>query len=850
MKPTMPNSPMPQTHAAQAAQGWRSKLRQLGAALLDRLVDRYTVRRLLLLLALSSAFIGGVFIALQSYREIDRELSTAAYARRASLSYLAAATLSEKFARLTDIGKALATRVRFRELVAAGQWEQALAILADVPADFPLIDRMALLTPEGMLMADSPALAGVKGKSFADREWYRAVSAHWEPYVSNVFKRIAQPQINVIVAAIPILEKDRSVIGILVLQVHADRFFAWLKALDVDKEESLYVVDQAGNLAFHPKLPQQSPPRDFSAQPAVKKILQEQEGVEVVFDPLLQEKHLVAYQPLSGYGWGVVVQQPASIAFATRDALLRRSRIAYAAALFFCALLAYFGMHLLGQRRRIAAQNRQLQQEITERQEAAAALQQAKDKAEVANQTKSAFLASMSHELRTPLNAILGYAQILKREKTLNERQAIGLHTIQQSGEHLLTLINDILDLAKIEAGKLELYPNAFNLPAFLRVIGNIIRVKAEQKDLLFEFVAADNLPLAVRADEKRLRQILLNLLSNAVKFTDRGQVSLHVACMADCSANARLRFDIRDTGIGITPQQLETIFQPFEQVGDVQRRAGGTGLGLAISRQLVRLMDSDIQVESQPGRGSLFWFEVVVPVEANMAALPKQRTITGYAGQRKRILVVDDIAPNRTMLGDLLATLGFETAQAADGEQALALAQSVHPDLVLMDIAMPVMGGVEATRRLRAMADLKATPLIAMSASLTEEEQRDCITAGANAFLAKPIEQDSLLRLIGELLQLHWLPEAPSAPTAEIERCTEPAVPPKEDLQALHRLALIANMREIRDWATALAAGDARYQAFTDKLCSLAMTYQSKAILSLVEECLGHTRQDSRETP
>lgn len=252
----------------------------------------------------------------------------------------------------------------------------------------------------------------------------------------------------------------------------------------------------------------------------------------------------------------------------------------------------------------------------------------AKERAEVANAAKSTFLANMSHELRTPLNAVLGYTQILKRDKNLDERQTANLNTIQQSAEHLLTLITDLLDLSKIEAGKLELYEGLVALPAFLQLIADIIRIKAEQKGLHFAYEPGPGLPPAILADEKRLRQVLLNLLGNAVKFTDHGQVSMQVRSVPLDASHAKLIFEVRDTGVGISQEQLETVFHPFEQVGDVQRRFGGTGLGLSISRQLVRLMNSDIHVASRPGKGSVFSFEIQVPVVQVETALQSAQPV------------------------------------------------------------------------------------------------------------------------------------------------------------------------------------------------------------------------------
>ena len=460
----------------------------------------------------------------------------------------------------------------------------------------------------------------------------------------------------------------------------------------------------------------------------------------------------------------------------------------------------------------------------------------ARKSAEAANTAKSAFLANMSHELRTPLNGILGYAQILQHDQTLDERQLAGVNVIRQSGEHLLTLINDILDLAKIEAGKMELYLADFQLATFARTIVEIIGVKAAQKDLEFICDLAPDLPRWIRADEKRLRQVLLNLLSNAVKFTDHGHVALRVRAVSP----SRLRFDVQDTGVGIDANQLDTIFQPFEQVGEEQRRLGGTGLGLAISRQYVRLMGGDIQVESRPGQGSTFWFELEAPVVAIDTAAAPARIVTGYAGPRKKVLVVDDVAENRTVVTDLLTPLGFEVVAAVNGREGLEMAQRLRPHLILTDIAMPEMDGLEATRRLRQLAAFKDVSIIALSASVSVSDSEKCLAAGMNAFLPKPINVDRLLSQIGTVLQLEWIYGQKAELSSELDASEAFVVPPLEEMEVLYRLARRGNMQDILAQASYLAELDQRYGPFARKLRLLAKSYQSKAILSLVERCLN----------
>jgi signal transduction histidine kinase/DNA-binding NarL/FixJ family response regulator len=469
-----------------------------------------------------------------------------------------------------------------------------------------------------------------------------------------------------------------------------------------------------------------------------------------------------------------------------------------------------------------------------------AAEREARNLAEAANRAKGEFLANMSHELRTPLNGILGYAQILERDATLSERQRERVAAIRNSGEHLLTLIEDTLDFARIEAGKLRVEIGDVPLAGFVDVIRDIIDVKAEQKRLDFICEIAGDAPVGVRADERRLRQVMLNLLANAVKFTDSGCVSLHISR----SESNRVRFEVRDTGIGIGHDQLNTIFEPFEQLGAAERRAGGAGLGLAISREFVRAMGGEIEVESEIGRGSTFRFELpaatVTPVlRKTTGPAPLPFTATGYEGPRRKVLVVDDVEVNRAIVVDLLGRLGFDTVEAENGRDGLEKAQRERPALILTDIVMPEMDGFELTRNLRQLQAFGDVPIVAMSASPSGVNKARSIETGVNAFLSKPVDLEALLAQIATLLGLKWTHASPPSNRTATPEISLAAVP-RQQMEELHHLARLGDMHEIIAWAESVAARDSRYRSFTAQLCALARDYQSKAILHLVERHLN----------
>jgi PAS domain S-box-containing protein len=470
-------------------------------------------------------------------------------------------------------------------------------------------------------------------------------------------------------------------------------------------------------------------------------------------------------------------------------------------------------------------------------------LEKARREAEAANQAKSIFLANMSHELRTPLNAILGFTQLMDRDPSLSRGQQENLGVITRSGEHLLGLINEVLEMSKIEAGQVALQERIFDLYDMLYGLEEMFSLRAEDKGLALYFDWSDDVPQHVLAEEGKLRQILSNLLGNAVKFTQQGEVTLRVKCATHSKEMARLHFEVEDTGPGIAPQDLAVVFDPFVQSSIDQRFTEGTGLGLSISRQYVNLMGGDLSVRSELGEGSLFQFDLLVEL-AGDTELEREtqhhRVVSLEAGQPEyRLLIAEDNESNRQLLVKLLEPLGFAIKEAVNGQDAVQIWEQWEPDLIWMDMRMPVMDGHQATMHIKGQAKGQDTVIIALTASAFEEERERVLFEGCEDFVRKPFREEEIFDMLEKYLDVRFVYEEPVQPPDsriihdDVQSPTDMVDIPANLMADLQEATITADMSQIMKSIEQISLYN---PPFAERLAEYAHNFEYKKILELID--------------
>ena len=769
-----------------------------------------------------------------TYRSTRQDFTAFTLSQRRAVAYFAATALKEKLDHVVDVVSSLASRQRFRQLIASGQWDDAIQILTDVPKDFPFIDRIYITDLDGNLMSDIPAALELRNKSLATRDWYMHVTKSWKPYVSRIYERTATPRSVVVAIAAPIKSNsDGQPIGILIVNVKVSFLLEWTDDINVGDRARLLVVDQKGGVVANPGITKKADILDYANVPLVQKVLRGHYGVEVAFDPIKKQKYALAYEPVPFYGWGTIVEQPESDAFALRDHSLQRVITTYVLILILNCILAYLILKVLLRVKRAEENNARLAsvvessddaifsktldgtiltwnkgaektygycseevlgrsiailmpdeqademinllatikrgesidgyttkritkdgrnihvsltispirddsgnvtgasivaRDITHRRHLEDELREKNQELEhqyrlvqEANRLKSEFLANMSHELRTPLNAIIGFAQLMHDAKVgpISSNHKEYLEDILTSGRHLLQLINDILDLSKIEAGKLEFTPELVNLPALVGEVRQILQSLTATKRLT---VAVEISPALreIVIDPAKLKQVLYNYLSNAIKFTpEQGRITIRA--LPDEAGFFRL--EVEDNGIGIPSEQVERLFTEFQQLdASIRKRHQGTGLGLALTRKIVQAQGGRVGVQSTQRQGSIF-YAILPRNAAPQKGQPETSPIADLpSAQNPKLLIVEDNEKDRAWLVKIVGDAGYAVDTAKTGAEAVAKLKVETYTAILLDLILPDMIGWDILHAARAGGPNQHTPVIVVTV-VTEKE-------------------------------------------------------------------------------------------------------------------------------
>jgi signal transduction histidine kinase/DNA-binding NarL/FixJ family response regulator len=730
------------------------------------------------------------------------------------------------------------------------------------------------LDTSGVVVRSMPERLELAGQDWSNRDYVQVALESGEPFISDI---MTGPELETefIASATPVTDDDGALLGVNVELMpwkagEQNRYSeSIVQLLQVGSSASVYLVDSHGRVVYH------SDPdyigEDFSSELVVELVLSG-EANAVRVENVVGRETISSFAAIPNTNWGLILEddwrtltremrafQPVlimlllagvvapaiMIAKSTKHVTLPIEELITAtrevAAGDFNqtikvstgdeieALATQFNLMSARLRESYAHLEQRVAERTTELATAKEAAEEARRAAEAANRAKSLFLANMSHELRTPLNAILGYSQLMARDPQITATQREHLDTIGRSGEHLLGLINDVLTMSKIEAGRTTLQENAFDLHRQLVGLKEMFAMRAADKNLSLILDIAPDVPQYIYADEGKLRQVLMNLLSNAVKFTEEGGVTLRVASRPQTvdsrqvqdsnprlpSTDYRLLFEVEDTGFGIAPEEMRAVFDPFIQTASGQKSQEGTGLGLPISRQFVTLMRGELSVHSVVGEGSVF--RVQVPVKLADADAVEvhteraQRRVIGLApdqhapdGGPYRLLIVEDQPANRDVLVKLLAPFGFDVQCAVNGEEGIAYWERWQPHLVWMDMRMPVMDGYAATRKIKALAQAlgRTALVVALTASAFEEDHDAILAAGCDDFIRKPFRENEIFDILAKHLGVRFIYETPegSAHAGQTDAGASDNVATSEGLRsALAALpeTWIANLRQ-----------------------------------------------------
>jgi len=630
----------------------------------------------------------------------------------------------------------------------AAQQSPLLSKMADA---FPYMYLVSVVNLDGINTArndDEPA------KNYSDRQWFRLIR-NGAPiaFQSLIGKTSDKPAL---VVSMPVKNAKDVLVGVAMFATDLQQLSLQVRATRVGKTGFAYLIDPDGRVVAHPYPEYAETLRDLRKYPPVERARYGITGEMQFVDD--SGTAWVAHTSNLGNGWIGIVQEKKAEFYAEQKSFQKMALGSLFSAVLVMMLTTWW----------IVREGLSPIERLT------AELKEAKEKAEVANLSKSLFLSNMSHEIRTPLNAILGYSQILKNDKTLTPTQQNALSTINRSGEHLLALVNDILEISKIEAGRATINVAPFDLKSLFRDLEMMFSIRTNAKQLALHMDIQENMPAVFKGDEGKLRQIYINLLGNAVKFTSAGSVKLKVTSTPRGNGMFTIHSEVRDTGPGIAPEEMDKLFHHFEQASAGIRSGGGTGLGLAISHQFVRMMGSDITVESKVGQGACFAFSIDLE-EAEEAMVDTHLTNQRIVGirmkdkTRYRVLVTDDKADNRNILSHMLRAVGFEVEEAANGQEAVDKYLNAPFDLILMDMRMPVMDGFEAIRRIKAHerdhASLDKTPIIAVTASTLDLDRQQIMETGTDGYVGKPFRENELFEAIAKVTTIEFLHEDASLP-------------------------------------------------------------------------------------